>query len=204
MSNEEFTVSEELEQMRTQYAELKARFDKQEIINERLIGASIRKDLRIVSSKKWLSTLAGIFALALLPQVSLKLGLRLPFIIISVVWIAEMIIGNVIRNRRLSVDTLSGESTRKFLDEIKKRKAGQFRWVRVNMSILFLWLGYFIGECIHTGMSKEALIPLLIGVATGGIIGIAAGLMMHNRIIGVYEGIILELENPEVSHRMMR
>ena len=37
MNKEEFDINQELEQMRQDYAALKERFDKQQIINEQLI-----------------------------------------------------------------------------------------------------------------------------------------------------------------------
>lgn len=204
MKNEETAISEELVQLRRQYAELKAQIDRQEITNEILIRESIRKDLRLVNSKKWVSCMAGIMAIMLVPATSLKFGLRTPFIIISVVWLAYMVVGNFIRNRNISVDLLSGKSTQIFLAEIKKRKEAQFRWLRINFSLFLLWLGYFIGECIHSGMEKDTLIPIIAGAVTGAVIGLTAGLRMHNRIIGAYEGIILELENPDAAHDIIR
>lgn len=111
---------------------------------------------------------------------------------------------NFIRNRNIWVDLLSGKSTQIFLAEIKKRKEAQFRWLRINFSLFLLWLGYFIGECIHSGMEKDTLIPIIAGAVTGAVIGLTAGLRMHNRIIGAYEGIILELENPDAAHDIIR
>lgn len=203
MKENEFDAYEELEQIRTEYAALKERLDKQEIINEKHVLDSIRKDLRAVRAKKWLSLPAGIIALVFLPSVSLDLGLRTSFIVISVVWMLFMVVGNLIRVRRLDIEQHSGESTKVFLTEIKKRKARQFRWVRINMSLFVVWLGYFIGECIRTGMDKSILIPLITGAAAGAITGIAIGLRMHNRIIGIYEGIILELENLDAPDELV-
>lgn len=204
MKNEEFTISEELEQMRRQYAQLKERLDKQEIINEKLIRESIRKNLRIVNSKIWISIAAGIMAIALIPVVSFEFGFRTPFIIISIVWMLSMVTGNLIRNRSLSIDRLTGESTQIFLAEIKRRKKVQFRWMRINFALFFLWMGYFIGECIHSGMDRHILVPLIAGAVTGAAIGLAVDIMLHNRIIGAYEGIILELENQEAAHDIIK
>ncbi|MGM9773982.1 MAG: hypothetical protein ACI3Y2_02100 [Candidatus Egerieousia sp.] len=80
----------------------------------------------------------------------------------------------------------------------------QYRWFRINFTIMFLWIGYFIGECVHAGLSKDIMIPMIIGIGAGAIIGIIVGINMHNRIIHIYEGIILELENPEASHSIMQ
>ena len=46
MNKEEFDISQELEQMRQDYAVLKERFDKQQIINEQLMENAMKKDVR--------------------------------------------------------------------------------------------------------------------------------------------------------------
>ena len=204
MTNEELKISEELEQLRQQYADLKAQFDKQEITNEKLIRESIRKDLSIVNSKKWTGLGAGLIGLGGIIALSLNLGLRPAFITISAAWILFMIIGNFVSKRQLSSQAISGESTQAFITEIKERKQNQFRWIRINFSIFALWVGYFIGECIHRGLDKEILTPIIVGIIVGAIIGLFLGIRMHNRIIGAYEGIILELENPEASHSILK
>ena len=53
MNREEFDINQELEQMRQDYANLKERFDKQQIINEQLIQNAMKKDARrLFLSKK--------------------------------------------------------------------------------------------------------------------------------------------------------
>ena len=46
MNREEFDINQELEQMRQDYAALKERFDKQQIINEQLMQNAMKKDLK--------------------------------------------------------------------------------------------------------------------------------------------------------------
>ncbi|MCR4569586.1 MAG: hypothetical protein K5661_04215 [Bacteroidales bacterium] len=53
MNKEEFDINQELEQMRQDYADLKERFDKQQIINKELIENAMKKDVRrLFLSKK--------------------------------------------------------------------------------------------------------------------------------------------------------
>ena len=53
MNKEEFDINQELEQMRQDYAALKERFDKQQIINEQLMRNAMKKDVRrLFLSKK--------------------------------------------------------------------------------------------------------------------------------------------------------
>ena len=46
MNKEEFDINQELERMRQDYAALKERFDKQQIINEQLMQNAMKKDVR--------------------------------------------------------------------------------------------------------------------------------------------------------------
>ena len=53
MNKEELDINQELELMRQDYANLKERFDKQQIINEQLIQNAMKKDVRrLFLSKK--------------------------------------------------------------------------------------------------------------------------------------------------------
>lgn len=200
MTNEEMNITHELEQLRKDYAQLKQELGKQEITNERLIRESIRKDLSFIEKKKWLGIPAIIIVAALMPYISKELGLRTSFVIITIVWIAILAIVNFITMNGMDERLISMMPTQEFLKRIKKQKQQQFRWFQINIPLLFLWVGYFIGECIHANLPQEILYSLLGGLITGLVIGGTIGLRMHNRIIGIYEGIILQLENPEAGN----
>ena len=199
MTNEEMNITHELEQLRKDYAQLKQELGKQEITNERLIRESIRKDLSFIDKKKWIGIPAIIIVAVLMPYISKELGLRTTFVIITIVWIAILAIANFIRMNGMYERLISMMPTQEFLKRIKKQKQQQFRWFQINIPLLFLWVGYFIGECIHANLPQEILYSLLGGLITGLVIGGTIGLRMHNRIIGIYEGIILQLENPEAG-----
>lgn len=199
MTHEEMNISSELEQLRNDYAQLKKDLDRQEITNERLIRASIRKDLRFIDRKKWMGIPAFIAVAALMPYLSREIGLRMPFVIVTIVWMAILAVLNFIRMGGLDDKMMSMLSTQEFVREIKKRKQQQFRWLQVNVPLLLLWIGYFVGECIHADLPEEFLYSLLGGMGTGLIIGGIAGMRIHNRIVGIYEGIILQLEDTETT-----
>lgn len=199
MTHEEMNISSELEQLRNDYAQLKKDLDRQEITNERLIRASIRKDLRFIDRKKWMGIPAFVAVAALMPYLSREIGLRMPFVIVTIVWMAILAVLNFIRMGGLDDKMMSMLSTQEFVREIKKRKQQQFRWLQVNVPLLLLWIGYFVGECIHADLPEEFLYSLLGGMGTGLIIGGIAGMRIHNRIVGIYEGIILQLEDTETT-----
>ena len=89
MNKEEFDISQELEQMRQDYAALKERFDKQQIINDRLMENAMKKDVRrLFLSKKMvpLGVACGILATILSYIQGMAWWLTLAIIIFSVIF----------------------------------------------------------------------------------------------------------------------
>ena len=67
MNKEEFDINQELEQMRQDYAALKERFDKQQIINEQLMQNAMKKDVRrLFLSKKSIPVTIALFIIAVI------------------------------------------------------------------------------------------------------------------------------------------
>ena len=67
MNKEERNIDQELEQMRQDYAALKERFDKQQIINKQLIQNAMKKDVRrLFLSKKSISVTIALFIIAVI------------------------------------------------------------------------------------------------------------------------------------------
>ena len=67
MNKEEFDINQELEQMRQDYAALKERFDKQQIINEHLMQNAMNKDVRrMFLSKKSIPATIALFIIAVI------------------------------------------------------------------------------------------------------------------------------------------
>ncbi len=67
MNKEEFDINQELEQMRQDYAVLKERFDKQQIINKQLIQNAMKKDIRrLFLSKKSIPVTIALFIVAVI------------------------------------------------------------------------------------------------------------------------------------------
>lgn len=195
MENQDTTMAEELQQLREQYATLKEAVDKQNAINEQFVLSSINKSLNAINGKRRNSLVVCLISIPLIIYVSIALGLRWPFIVVSVAWLLFLHMGNWLRNKEIAIDSLSTETVSSFAAEMKRRMNSQFRWVRINYVCFILWVGYFIGELAHTGMPKQMLLPIIGGICIGAAIGVMFGMRIHNRIIGVYEGVILDLKN---------
>ena len=67
MNKEEFDINQELEQMRQDYADLKERFDKQQIINDYLIQKAMKSDVRrLFLSKKTIPLGIAVLVIAII------------------------------------------------------------------------------------------------------------------------------------------
>ena len=67
MNKEEYDINQELEQMRQDYAALKERFDKQQIINDHLMQNAMKKDVRrLFLSKKSIPGVIALFIIAVI------------------------------------------------------------------------------------------------------------------------------------------
>ena len=67
MNQEERNIDQELEQMRQDYAALKERFDKQQIINDHLMQNAMKKDVqRLFLSKKSVPAVIALFIIAVI------------------------------------------------------------------------------------------------------------------------------------------
>ena len=71
MNKEEFDINQELEQMRQDYAALKERFDKQQIINEKLMEKAFKSDVRWLSTDKQSGLIAGALGIPLVIVISI-------------------------------------------------------------------------------------------------------------------------------------
>ncbi len=67
MNKEDIDINQELEQMRQDYAALKDRFDKQQIINEQLMQSAMKKDVkRLFLSKKSVPAVIALLIIAVI------------------------------------------------------------------------------------------------------------------------------------------
>lgn len=194
MNNQEYTESQELEQLRMEYAEMKAKLDRQEITNSNRIHMSINQGLNSIRNNSWIGLPVLFIIFGVFYVLSRNLGLRLPFFIVTVVFAATIVIGNYIRLGVLDSAALSASPTRQFITEIKRRRVQQLRWIQIMLPLFVLWLGYFILEVMHTGRQGMDLYIIIFSLSVGAATGLFISFRTHNRIIQFYDSIIVQLE----------
>ena len=133
MNKEEFDINQELEQMRQDYAGLKERFDKQQIINEQLMEKAFKSDIRWLSFDKKITPVAGIALVLILISFSVWRGVpwRITILLSAFGLITVLAVSWVYK--KLSLDTLFGEDILTATKKVRRFKQ-QYLWL-----LLALW-----------------------------------------------------------------
>ncbi|MBR5075986.1 MAG: hypothetical protein IKX28_03110 [Bacteroidales bacterium] len=134
MNKEEFDINQELEQMQQDYAALKERFDKQQIINGQLMEKAFKSDIRWLSFDRKSLPVIGVALVLLTIYFSAGRGVpwryTIPMCLVGV--LAVLVMGRVYKN--LSLDTLYGEDILTATRKVKRFKQ-QYLW-----GTLFAWV----------------------------------------------------------------
>ena len=138
MNKEEFDINQELEQMRQDYAGLKERFDKQQIINEQLMEKAFKSDIRWLSFDKKITPVAGIALVLILISFSVWRGVpwRITILLSAFGLITVLAVSWVYK--KLSLDTLFGEDILTATKKVRRFKQ-QYLWL-----ILATWAGLLV------------------------------------------------------------
>ena len=136
MNKEEIDINQELEQMRQDYADLKVRFDKQQILNEKLMEKAFKSDIGWLSLDRGATLVVGAFTILSLISFSIWRGLpwRYSIPLCAVCIISVLAILWVYKN--LSLDTLFGEDILTATKKVRRFKQQYLRgtilcWVAV-------------------------------------------------------------------------
>ena len=136
MNKEEFDINQELEQMRQDYAALKERFDKQQIINinEKLMEKAFKSDVRWLSADKLSGLIAGALGIPLVIVISIIKHVDWWFPAMGSVFIVIAIWAMLRMYRNLSKETLYEEDILSATKKVKRFKQQYHRYFFVFMT----------------------------------------------------------------------
>ncbi|MBR1548758.1 MAG: hypothetical protein IJ637_08560 [Prevotella sp.] len=185
----------ELENMRQQLNTLKKKLEHQEIVSDRMIRQSMKKNVVDINrTYLWLSVLCvlmipyGYWAFVVLGGFSIAFWIgTCVFMLICfgyTFWNGK----DMRSSRLLQADLL--EARRKIA--LAKKRDSQ--WLLYGIPLLLLWLAWFVCEVRQKGSSEEAT-GFFWGGCVGGIIGAVAGLKIHFKTQRQYQEIIDQIED---------
>lgn len=184
----------QFEEMRKQMEMLKSKLDKQEIVNEKILRKSMRKNVNNISRRY---TALVVVAMLMIPYayyvfVSM-MGYSIGFWIATVVFML-ISCGYTVWNGR---DLYAGNLMEKSLLVVKQKmalaKKRDNQWMLFGIPMLILWLAYFVYEVYQKGGAEEVH-TLLMASAFGGAVGLILGLTIHFKTQREYQEIIDQIE----------
>ena len=176
MNKEEFDINQELEQMRQDYADLKERFDKQQIINEQLMEKAFKADIRWLSLDKKVTPIAGIALVFILVSFSVWRGVpwRITILLSAFGMITVLAVAWVYK--KLSLDTLFGEDILTATKKVRRFKQ-QYLWVLIAIWVALLVILGALSPMIYriwspSGKAASAFVMLAVGVIICAVVNV--------------------------------
>lgn len=184
----------QFEEMRMQMEMLKSKLDKQEIVNDRILRKSMKKNMNNITRRY---TILVVLALLMIPYayyvfVSM-MGYSIGFWIATVVFML-ISCGYTVWNGK---DLYNGNLMEKSLLVVRQKmalaKKRDNQWMLFGFPMLILWLAYFVYEVYQKGGAEEVH-TLLMASAFGGAVGLILGLIIHFKTQREYQEIIDQIE----------
>ena len=186
----------ELENMRQQLNTLKKKLEKQEIVNDRMIRQSMKRNVVNINRRYYA---LSVLCLLMIPYgywAFVKLnGMSVGFwaatsILMIIVFVYTFINGKHLRDKDLLNDDLL-VARQKIAHAMKL----DHQWLKIGIPLAILWVGYF---CYESFRIKELVNDILtmcyLGIICGAI-GAIVGLKVHFKTQRQYQDIIDQIED---------
>ena len=187
---EELFNTTELNEMKEQISLLRRKLEKETIVNEKLIRASMRDKLKAVKRESYILCAVVIAAIPLWASPIFDfhsiwfMGVTIAFLFIAVAY-------EIYCNQLLSTQNYSNGNLIDEARKLNRYKQLSRQWHWFSIPFLFIWLSWFVYEATSVGdfHANNILIGGLIGGAIGGAIGLTIYLKGQNAVSEVIEQI---------------
>lgn len=182
----------QLDEMRQQIALLKAKLDKEAIVNDQLLRQSMRQKMGYINKSALIQYIAGFFTIIFGSKVFFEITKSELFVAVTIVYMlicmfSTYYIHSNVRGNDVNGDLLS------VAKKMRKVRQQYNNWLYFAYPSMAAWLGWLIylvmkvNDAIH---GEVLIIGLLTGTAIGGIIGF----LMHKKVVDTCSEIIAQIE----------
>lgn len=182
----------ELQQLKEQFNILNRSLNNQQLINERLIRASIESKVRNINSDG-----RKIMAIAILGIIAIIADHYLVnwswlFTAVTIVFLLVAVLYNIYFRLGINnADALNADLIDMRLRTLRFKKM-QSRWLWFSIPFLVVWLTWLLYETLNMIYDP---IPTIIGAAIGLVLGLAFGIKQYQRTQRQAKEIISDIEN---------
>ncbi|MBR1687549.1 MAG: hypothetical protein IJ710_03335 [Prevotella sp.] len=186
----------ELENMRQQMAMLKKKLEQQEIVNDRIIRKSMKRNVVNINRRYYA---VSVLCLLMIPYgywafVRLN-GMSVGFwaatsILMIIAFVYTLITGKHLRSKDLLNDDLLVAR-----QKIARAMKLDHQWLKIGIPLGILWIGYFCYESFRIKeLVNDGLTMCYLGIICGAV-GAAVGLKIHFKTQRQYQDIIDQIED---------
>ena len=182
----------ELNEMREQLAILNKKLSDQAIVNERLIRASIGKNVKNINKDSRMMAMLCIFGIVCIFADHYLVNWSWPFTIVTTVFMIVALAFNFYCRRGLTLERALTSDLMEMRLAALRFKRFQTRWLLFGIPFLICWLTWLAYETLNLTPNPE---PIIIGGIVGAVIGGIFGVNQYLRTQRQASEIISEIES---------
>lgn len=183
----------EFDEMRSQLALLKDKLNSQEVINERLLRATMKSRADSINREAIWSIIAAIFVIAMMFTSFHPRGFSMEFCIGTIIFMLVCIGATLYQHRDVNSRTMNGDllTVAKVMRRLKKNYRD---WLKFSIPVVVLWFCW-MGDEIYRMSGEWKLVALVMsGALIGGAIGGTLGFLSYRKVIRTCDEIINSIE----------
>jgi MFS family permease len=197
MNQEEFDINQELDQMRQDYAALKERFDRQQIINDRLMEKAFKSNVRWLSADRLSGLIAGALGIPLIIAISIIKHVDWWFPAVWSIFIVIVIWAMLRMYRNLSKETLYEDDILSATKKVKRFKQQYQRFFFVSIASALALIGAYAPTVYHSWSSPEQGLKMLLLLGLIVVTLCVLGYLFYKRLMKACDSIIDQLQLKE-------
>ena len=194
MNQEEFDINQELEQMRQDYAALKERFDRQQIINDRLMEKAFKSNVRWLSADRLSGLIAGALGIPLIIAISIIKHVDWWFPAVWSIFIVIAIWAMLRMYRNLSKETLYEDDILSATKKVKRFKQQYHRFFFVSMTAVVILAGSYAPTVYHSWSTPEQGTKMVFFLVLLVVVLSIIGYLFYKRLMRACDSIIEQLQ----------
>ena len=197
MNKEEFDINQELEQMRQDYADLKERFDQQQIINEQLMEKAFKADVRWLSRDRNSGVIAVILGIPAIIILSIIRKADWWFPVVATVFVLIILWAMLRLYKNLSKDTLYTEDVLSATKKVKRFKQQYQRYFFASLAAAVILFGSYLPTIYHSWSTPEQGTKMVVIGCIFAVVLLVWGYVYYKRLMKACDSILDRLKMKE-------
>ena len=185
----------QFDDMRQQLNTLKKKLDEQDIVNDRLVRRSMKKEVNTIARRYYVIMAVGLLMVPYGYWCFVKLGgLSISFWIVTSIFMLVCVGATYYTLRKINDPNMMNRNLVEARKKVASAKKFEANWLFFGIPAVVLWLSWFMYEVyqIHGGALDNGFFW---GGCIGGIIGAICGLSLNFKTQRQYQDIIDQIED---------